>query len=265
MAPFLNFMEAIMNNNRATHPLIIIAALSLTLFSLAGIAALMGWLPQSKGNQATSPETLSSTAATPSAPLVASPAVEPSAAAAPSRTPAAPRRSARVETRERAPVATPERPTVIAAAPEAAPAVKQDEPAPVVAQTAPPAPPVVAAAPEVSKPVCRDCGVIQTVRAIEVEKAPSGLGAVAGGVAGAVLGRQVGNGRGRDLMTVVGAVGGAVAGHQVEKKTRTSQAYEIVVRFDDGSTQKLTQSEAPSWRPGDCVRAVGGQSRLADA
>ena len=43
-----------MNNNviRSTHPLVIIAAISLTLFSLAGVAALMGWLPTSKGQEA---------------------------------------------------------------------------------------------------------------------------------------------------------------------------------------------------------------------
>jgi outer membrane lipoprotein SlyB len=257
MAPLPIFLEAIMNNNRAAHPLMVIAALSLTLFSLAGTAALMGWLPQSKGNQTTSTETLSSTAAMPGAPLLAAaaPAVEPDRAASPSRLPAPPR-PARAETR--AAVSPPERPLVLASPPEPAPPVKGEEPAPALAQAAPAAPPVVAAAPEIAKPACLDCGVIQTVRPIQVEQAPSGVGAVAGGVAGAVLGRQVGNGRGRDLLTVVGAVGGAVAGHQVEKKTRTAQAYEIVVRFEDGSTQKLTQPDAPSWRPGDRVRVVAG-------
>ncbi|OGA19911.1 MAG: hypothetical protein A3I01_04165 [Betaproteobacteria bacterium RIFCSPLOWO2_02_FULL_65_24] len=235
-----------MNNNalRATHPLVIIAAISLILFSLAGIAAIMGWLPPSKGQS----ELSANPPVTSAAPAV----TEPARTAAPSRPvqAQAPRRPVRSESRETP--STPDRTTVARA---------ESHPRPVVAQAESVRP--VAPPPAVARPICRDCGVIETVRAVEQAESPSGLGAVAGGVAGAVLGRQVGGGRGRDVMTVVGAVGGAVAGHEVEKRTRTSQVYEIVVRFDDGTTQKLTQNEAPAWRPGDRVKVVGGQIRSA--
>ena len=35
---------------RKTHPLIIIAAIAITLFSLVGIGAVLGWIPTSVGN-----------------------------------------------------------------------------------------------------------------------------------------------------------------------------------------------------------------------
>lgn len=47
-----------------------------------------------------------------------------------------------------------------------------------------------------SQPRCLDCGVVESVRAVEVKGQGSGLGAVAGGVAGALLGNQIGNGNG---------------------------------------------------------------------
>src|SRR5712692_6784546 len=36
---------------RQTHPLTIIAAIAITLFSLVGIGAVLGWIPTSVGNQ----------------------------------------------------------------------------------------------------------------------------------------------------------------------------------------------------------------------
>jgi outer membrane lipoprotein SlyB len=76
-----------------------------------------------------------------------------------------------------------------------------------------------------------------------------------------VVGHQVGNGRGRDLMTVVGAVGGAIAGHQIEKSRKTSTVYEVQVRFEDGTSQRITQVEPPVFREGDRVRMVNGALR----
>jgi outer membrane lipoprotein SlyB len=237
-----------MNNNavRATHPLVIIAAISLILFSIAGIAAIMGWLPPSKGDQ---PDLVASAPAPAAAPSQAAAPAEPPRAASTSKPVQTHKRTVRAEPRE----ATPDRNTVA-----------RVDPGSTVAQAEIPARPAAPPAPVAAvKQPCRDCGVIETVRAVTHNEQPSGLGAVAGGVAGAVLGRQVGGGRGRDVMTVVGGVGGALAGHEVERRTRTTQVYEIVVRFDDGTTQKLSQNEAPSWRPGDRVRVVGGQIRAA--
>jgi len=43
-------------------------------------------------------------------------------------------------------------------------------------------------------------------------------------------------------VTIAGIVGGAVAGRQIEKPTHKTVRYEIVVRFNDGSTQTFMLS-----------------------
>jgi outer membrane lipoprotein SlyB len=103
-------------------------------------------------------------------------------------------------------------------------------------KTAPP--PAVAAA------RCTDCGVVDSVRAVEVKGDGSGLGAVAGGVLGGVLGHQVGGGNGRTAMTVVGAGAGAYAGNEVEKNMKKNVSYEIRVRMDDNSYRTFHAAHA---------------------
>jgi outer membrane lipoprotein SlyB len=105
---------------------------------------------------------------------------------------------------------------------------------------------------------CSDCGVVQSVREVDVKGQGSGLGAVGGAVVGGVLGNQVGGGRGKEVMTVVGAVGGAVAGNEVEKRVKSTKSYQTTVRFDDGTSRAISEPNAPSWRAGDKVRVVNG-------
>ena len=54
---------------RQTHPLLIIAAIAITLFSLVGIGAVLGWIPTSVGNPGA--------ASTPVAQAPEQPAVQP--------------------------------------------------------------------------------------------------------------------------------------------------------------------------------------------
>ena len=65
---------------RQTHPLMIIAAIGVTLFSLVGIGAVLGWIPTSVGNP--------STASTPLAQTPEQPAAQPEAATPAERKPA---------------------------------------------------------------------------------------------------------------------------------------------------------------------------------
>ena len=110
-------------------------------------------------------------------------------------------------------------------------------------------------------PVCAECGVIESVRAVARQGQATGLGLVGGAVVGGLVGNQIGGGHGRDAMTVVGAVGGAVAGNQIEKNARTTHSYEIVVRLNNGSRRVFHEANAPVWRPGDRVRIVDGVIR----
>lgn len=109
-------------------------------------------------------------------------------------------------------------------------------------------------------PVCANCGVIESVQAVQRKGAGTGLGAVAGGVLGAAVGNQVGKGNGRSAMTVLGAVGGGFAGHEVEKRARAETVFQVRVRMDDGSVRTLEQRQAP--RTGERVE-VQGQSLKA--
>jgi outer membrane lipoprotein SlyB len=234
---------------KSTHPLVIIAAIAVTVFSAVGVAALMGWLPSSKGQTPAEQPLVSEAKPAETAPPV--PAAAPEHAPAPSRAPA------RHVTKAPATHTAPHAPTqVAAAAPQPMP---EPAPMPPVAQApVPPAPPVAA-----EPPRCNNCAVVESVRSIvkEGDVGPVGVGSVAGTVLGGVLGHQVGSGRGRDIATVVGAVGGAIAGHQVEKNRARTTSYEIALRFDDGTTQRITQAEAPIWHQGDRVRVVNGGLR----
>lgn len=124
------------------------------------------------------------------------------------------------------------------------------------------APRQVAAAPKPAPAAaapCRNCGEVSDVIAIERKGEGSGLGAVAGGLAGALLGKQVGNGSGQKVATVAGAIGGAYAGHQIEKNAKSDMDYQVVVRFDDGTTQRFSFDNQPTWRVGDDVKVVDGR------
>ena len=106
---------------------------------------------------------------------------------------------------------------------------------------------------------CHSCGIVESVRVVEVKGQGSGVGAVAGGITGALLGNGVGQGNGRTAMTLLGAGGGAYAGNEIEKNTHKSASYRIKVRMADGSMRALYQREQPSVADGDHVKIVDGR------
>ena len=235
--------------SRSMHPLTAIAAVSVTLFSLAGIGAITGLIPtghsQSAQIQAAKPAEepakLAAAAQTVDATTVTKATVSP------------PKPAAHKVAARRA------EPTEQAARPAEEPAISIRDDAPVrFAQNDPSPRYEPAPRAEPARPACYDCGVIKSVREIEKKGEGSGLGAAVGGVAGGVLGHQTGGGRGRDVMTVLGALGGAVAGHQIEKNVKKAKSYEIAIRFDDGSSQLITQDNPPAWHSGDKVKLVNG-------
>lgn len=172
------------------YPLMLIAAVTVIVFSIVGTATLMGWLPraQSKSDPAPLSETVGK--------------------------------------------------------PEVVPA--REQPRAAGAMTAPTA----------AAPACASCGVIESIRVVEMKGEGSGLGAVTGGVVGGILGNQVGRGGGRTVMTVVGAGAGAYAGHEIEKNAKRSARYEIRVRMSDGSHRTFYQHSQPAFGPGQSVRVT---------
>ncbi|MFN0164254.1 MAG: glycine zipper 2TM domain-containing protein [Burkholderiales bacterium] len=105
---------------------------------------------------------------------------------------------------------------------------------------------------------CATCGVVESIREIDVKGEGSGLGAAGGAVVGGLIGSQVGDGRGKQAATVIGAVGGVIAGNEVEKRLRSTTRIEVVVRLDDGTQRVVRDGSLGSWRTGDHVRIVDG-------
>ncbi len=111
------------------------------------------------------------------------------------------------------------------------------------------------------KAVCSQCGVIESIRTIETRGDSNGVGAAGGAVVGGLLGNQVGGGHGKDAMTVAGVIGGALVGNQIERKSRTTRSYEVVVHLDQGGTRSIHQADASGWHTGDHVKFVNGELR----
>jgi outer membrane lipoprotein SlyB len=247
-------MEAV--TNKRLHPLLTVAAISVTVFSVAGVAALTGLLPHSVG---------SSREAAPAA-LIAAPDIAASTAVS---------RTAEKPSEELAPMP----PAAPAATPK--PAKKHVARAAVSASAPHPARPVqvpsqdfgeaprIAQAPaeiEAPKPVVPAgiLGVVESVREIkQAAEKSNGVGPIAGGIAGAVLGNQFGKGMTRNVITVVGAAGGALAGTAIEKNVRATKHWEITVRLDDGSYRTMNSDVEPFWHGGERVRLVDGRLQPA--
>lgn len=208
-------------NTKRLHPLVTIAAISVTLFSAVGVAALTGVIPHSKG----SPEPAPVVAAAPAA------VAEPAPAPQPAKKHVAKKHTA---------------PKVAAAEPPA---------------MTPPPPPPAARAPqpfEAPKPVVKPgrFGTVAAVREVELKGDANGVGAVGGGVAGAVLGHNIGDHN--KLVTILGAAGGALLGNQIEKTARATKQWELTVNFDDGSSEVVKSAAQPVWHQGDRVRLYEG-------
>ena len=105
---------------------------------------------------------------------------------------------------------------------------------------------------------CANCGVVESVKLVELKGEGSGAGAVAGGVLGAVVGNEIGAGRGKTLATVAGAAGGAYAGNEVEKNMKKSTYFRVTVRMNNGGVRTITQKTDPGFKSGDSVRIENG-------
>ena len=105
---------------------------------------------------------------------------------------------------------------------------------------------------------CLNCGVVESVKLVELKGEGSGAGAVAGGVLGAVVGKEIGAGRGKTLATVAGAAGGAYAGHEIEKNMNKSTYFRVTVRMNNGGVRTITQKTDPGFKSGDSVKIENG-------
>jgi outer membrane lipoprotein SlyB len=107
-----------------------------------------------------------------------------------------------------------------------------------------------------------------TVTGIELARdgsraAPTGSGAVIGGIVGAVAGRAMAGSttdgyRQRNIATALGAAVGAFMGHQAERHNLGSSAgVRVTVALDRGGNVTLDQRDIGDLRVGDRVRIEG--------
>jgi outer membrane lipoprotein SlyB len=193
--------EGRMEQKAKTHPVLIVAGVAVTLFSLLGAAAVTGILPSANSRSGESS-------------FLPQPAPAATAPAPASRTLA-----------------------------QAGTAAQAKPRTPVKAQ---------------AQASCTNCGVIESIRAVEVKEKTSGLGAVAGGVAGGLLGNQIGSGGTRTVLTVGGDAGGAFAGDAVEGHLKKHTVWRVTVRLEDGSVRTVSQRAQPAFASGDRVRVLDG-------
>jgi outer membrane lipoprotein SlyB len=83
---------------------------------------------------------------------------------------------------------------------------------------------------------------------------PSTGGAIVGGVVGGVIGHQVDP---SSFATVVGAIGGAVVGSRVGAHPSAYAAWQVTVRYDDGTYGQIETRVVPNYRVGSRVQVLG--------
>jgi outer membrane lipoprotein SlyB len=233
--------------SRSTHPAIIVAAVAVTVASLAAAASFTGLLPA----RAVSEPALAANAE-PAISEPAPPAAKPSPAPVPKAQHFDPPPPPRVNKSQHAVRDNPQPTGDLRYASERSTTnyASQGNDAGID---------VIPARPDYAPPtVCRDCGTVEAIRDVSAPAEASGLGAVAGGVVGGLLGNQVGRGKGNTAATIVGAVGGAFAGHQTEKYVRADKQSQVTVRFEDGSSRSFSQEGGNRWQVGDRVRLSNG-------
>ena len=185
-------------NTRRLHPLLTAAAISVTVFSAVGVAAVTGLIPSSIGSHKQDTPVQESSA-------LQAPAAEVAQQAEPVIEQPAP---------QAAPKPAPKKPVAHKSTPKpAAPVAYNDYGTPPPYAQAPAAP--VATPRPVVQP--GTLATVQAVREVKDKGDATALGPIAGGIAGAVLGNQIGKGHGsQKVITVLGAAGGAFAGRAVE-------------------------------------------------
>ena len=209
------------------HPLVATASIAVIVLATVGVTAIV----MNRSDATPSPYAAAPLASAPVEPIATPKAVEPEAR--PEPVPVAPRPA----------------PRLASSAPSYAPVGGNAPVNPTYREA-----PIAQATPR----VCRDCGVVDSIRDIKVKGEETGVGAVGGAVVGGLLGNMVGAGRGKALATVAGAVGGGFGGNAIEKNVRSEVEHQMVVRLEDGSTRTFTQANPFPYAIGERVRIVNG-------
>ena len=261
---------------RAYHPMMILAALAIIVFCLAGTAAIMGWLPSSIGGSSSKGELTASDRAALASRLADS--GRPSTEAERYALQVERDRDLAIQNEERdiaaraARATTPRNvaPSTLAASDNldrdvhfASNSAVMPAPSPYRQVSTQQQPLQLAQAEPERRATCSNCGRVESVRTIRTRAEGSGVGAAGGAILGGLLGNQIGGGNGRKLATVAGAVGGAVVGNQVEGNMKARTSYEVLVRMDNGKSRTFHLQNLNGYNSGDRIKVVNGALRHA--
>ena len=111
------------------------------------------------------------------------------------------------------------------------------------------APPKVVQGVTLSK-ICRDCGVVTSVRSERRKGEASGVGAVGGAVVGGMVGKSATD---STVGTVGGAAVGGLLGHEIEKRAKSHRVWVTTVTLRDGSVRKFETNAKTDWKAGSVV------------
>jgi len=108
-------------------------------------------------------------------------------------------------------------------------------------------------------------GIVESVRAVNIEGTKSPIGAGAGAVVGGVAGSTIGSGKGSVVGAAIGAVLGGLGGAAAEEAVTRDKGVEITVKLDSGRLLAVTQAADESFQVGDRVRVLsgGGATRVS--
>lgn len=109
-------------------------------------------------------------------------------------------------------------------------------------------------------------GVVDSVRAVQLEGTKTPIGSATGAVIGGVGGSRIGGGSGQVIAGVLGAVAGGMAGSAVEEGITRQAGIEVTVRLESGRYVAVVQAdEGENFRPGERVRVLrdGSRSRVS--
>ncbi len=111
-------------------------------------------------------------------------------------------------------------------------------------------------------------GVIVSMRNVEVQGQPTGIGTMGGVAVGATTGSLLGRGdpRAGIVGVIAGAIVGGIAGSAIEASANTGYAVEFIIREDSGQTISVVQTNEDGFRPGErVVMTRGARTRLQHA
>jgi outer membrane lipoprotein SlyB len=101
-------------------------------------------------------------------------------------------------------------------------------------------------------------GIVESVRAVNIEGTKTAVGPATGAVAGGVAGSTVGGGKGSVVGATVGALLGGLGGAALEEAATRQPGLEITVRLDSGKLIAITQAPDEEFKPGERVRVLSG-------